>query len=52
MQTINYDISAAMNILENLLSYLKLQRFDNNDSFDQIVLEATKSTSEIETFVL
>lgn len=48
MQTINYDISAAMNILENLLSYLKKQRFDNDDSFDQIVLEATKLASEID----
>lgn len=48
MQTINFDISAAMKILETLLSYLKQQRTDNDNSFEKIVLEATKLASEID----
>lgn len=48
MQKINFDISAAIKILEALLSYLKQQRFDCDNSFDKYVFEASKLASEID----
>lgn len=48
MQKINFDISAAIKILEALLSYLKQQRFDCDNSFDKYVFEASNLASEID----
>jgi len=48
MHKINFDISAAIKILEALLSYLKQQRLDCDNSFDKYVFEASKLASEID----
>lgn len=48
MQKINFNIGTAMEFLEILLSYLKDQRLENDKSFDIMVLEATKLTSDID----
>lgn len=43
MQTINFYISTDMNIFVTFLTYLKVQRFDRDNSLNNIVLEANKN---------
>ncbi|XP_060855578.1 uncharacterized protein LOC132933285 [Metopolophium dirhodum] len=48
MQKINFDISAALKLLERLLMYFPNLRYHNDEAFEKCILEATELAKEID----
>lgn len=48
MQKINFDISAALKLLERLLMYFANLRSNDDEAFEKFILEATELAKEID----